>query len=232
MSKQDRQGVRTINALEQKYYFDRKFSEVMGVANSAHTAAKKTAEQVTAELRLTIKKDENDKIVSMLNASADLIKLKGNRISIESDNFTLTEDGKITAKNGVFDNCEIKETCTIKGKLTGNTIASNEIKNAKGTLSFFNTDNGIYYDFNFSMSPFASGIRLGLNSWGGSNPSVFIYSESSTLTIGEKISASALGDIELGTSGKGILSGKWYYGGNEIATKSDLEELEARLKGA
>lgn len=40
-----------------------------------------------------------DGLVTELNASADIIKLKGNRISIESDNFNLTESGSITAND-------------------------------------------------------------------------------------------------------------------------------------
>jgi hypothetical protein len=231
--------------MEYRYKIEKRFSEISVIASEARITAKRTEDNVKAELELTIKKDENDKIVAMLNASANVITLKGNRISIESDNFNLAGDGTLKAKKGIFDdcdidncrmdNCTINETCKIKGKLTGNTLVSNEIEGATGALSFFNTSNGIYYDFNFSMSPFASGIRLGLNSWGGDNPSVFIYSETSTLTIGEKISASSLGDIELSASGKGILIGTWYYGGDEIPTKADLNALSeriAKLEGA
>ena len=270
MSKQDRQGIRNFNDMEYRYKIEKRFSEITVIAGEARIIAKRTEDNVKAELELTIKKDENDKIVSMLNASAEVITLKGNRISIESDNFTLTGDGTVTAKagkiggceiingvltikeanadgikaknvniageitatKGVLDNCEIKETCTIKGKLTGNTISSHETDTgAKGSLSFFTTDTGAYYDFNFSLSPFASGIRLGLNSWGGGNPSVYIYSEESNLVIGDKISANALGNIELSAGTDGYLTGgTWHYKGEEIATKTDFKALDERLK--
>jgi hypothetical protein len=64
--------------------------------------------RMTAELTLKVGKDDNDQIVSMLNASADVIELKSNRLSIESDNFTLSNDGIVSAqgidlKNGNLD---------------------------------------------------------------------------------------------------------------------------------
>lgn len=57
---------------------------------------------VMAELDLKVGKDENDQIVSMLNASANVITINSNRLIINSDNFSLTADGTITAKKGVL----------------------------------------------------------------------------------------------------------------------------------
>ena len=54
---------------------------------------------INASLELKI---DTDKLVSVLNASADIIHLKGNRFIVESDNFNLTADGTMTAKNGTF----------------------------------------------------------------------------------------------------------------------------------
>lgn len=54
---------------------------------------------INASLELKI---DTDKLVSVLNASADIIHLKGNRFIVESDNFNLTTDGTMTAKNGTF----------------------------------------------------------------------------------------------------------------------------------
>ena len=52
--------------------------------------------QLDASLQLKVGRDENDQIVSMLNASADRIYLRGNRIVIESNNFELDADGRVT----------------------------------------------------------------------------------------------------------------------------------------
>lgn len=61
-----------------------------------------TIKKVQADLELKIGKDENDQIISMINASADVINLTGNRLTLGSDNCTITEDGTITAKNALL----------------------------------------------------------------------------------------------------------------------------------
>lgn len=58
-------------------------------------------------LALKVGIDDNDQIVSMLNASASVISLTSNRLVIDSDNFSLKADGTvvcdgITARNGEF----------------------------------------------------------------------------------------------------------------------------------
>lgn len=63
-----------------------------------NTAVKK----VQADLELKIGKDENDQIISMINASADVINLTGNRLTLGSDNCIITKDGTITARNALL----------------------------------------------------------------------------------------------------------------------------------
>lgn len=58
--------------------------------------------KVRADLELKIGKDENDQIISMINASADVINLTGNRLTLGSDNCTITKDGTIKAKNALL----------------------------------------------------------------------------------------------------------------------------------
>lgn len=48
-----------------------------------------------ASLELKIDRDDSDQIVSMINASADRITLRGNRLIIESNNFQLDADGNV-----------------------------------------------------------------------------------------------------------------------------------------
>lgn len=61
-----------------------------------------TIKKVQADLELKIDKDDNGQIISMINASADVINLTGNRLTLGSDNCTITEDGTITAKNALL----------------------------------------------------------------------------------------------------------------------------------
>lgn len=63
------------------------------------TNTNKTVKKVQADLELKIDKDDNGQIISMINASADVINLIGNRLTLGSDNCTITKDGTITAKN-------------------------------------------------------------------------------------------------------------------------------------
>ncbi len=233
MSKQDRQGVRTINDLERKYIFDRAFSEVMGVAKDAQTTAQKTAEGVKAELSLVIKRDDNNQIVSMLNASANVIKLKGNRVSIESDNFTLTEDGKITAKNGVFDSCEIKETCQIYGVLKAKTISSiyDENLNCVGNISFDTGNDFSFYTMTAQSGTNKAGVQIGIGApYLGATPGVHIYSSRARGTFNEDgIDLYSGGTFALECT-NGTIAGTWLYNGNEIATLANITALDARLK--
>jgi hypothetical protein len=66
-----------------------------------------TKDSLSAELSLKLGRDENDRIVSMLNASADIIELKSNRLTIDSTYFKLTADGSITATEGHIGNWHI-----------------------------------------------------------------------------------------------------------------------------
>lgn len=61
-----------------------------------------TIKKVQADLELKIDKDDNGQIISMINASADVINLTGNRLTLGSDNCTITKDGTVTAKNALL----------------------------------------------------------------------------------------------------------------------------------
>lgn len=58
--------------------------------------AQKAEGQLDASLELKLGRDENDQVISMINASADQIMLRGNRLIIESNNFQLDGDGRVT----------------------------------------------------------------------------------------------------------------------------------------
>lgn len=57
--------------------------------------AKLAEGQLDASLQLKLGRDENDQVVSMINASADQIKLTGNRLIVECNNFELDSAGRV-----------------------------------------------------------------------------------------------------------------------------------------
>lgn len=57
--------------------------------------AKSAEGQLDASLELKLGRDENDQVVSMINASADQIILKGNRLIVECTNFGLDRSGQV-----------------------------------------------------------------------------------------------------------------------------------------
>ena len=57
--------------------------------------AKSAEGQLDASLQLKLGRDENDQVVSMINASADQISLLGNRLIIDSNNFQLDGYGRV-----------------------------------------------------------------------------------------------------------------------------------------
>lgn len=91
-------------------------------------------EETKTELGLKVGIDENDRIVSMLNASADIINLKSNRLTISSDNFTLAANGTIKATAGEIGGCSIFngvlqiKNANIAEKLTADVIDVETIK--------------------------------------------------------------------------------------------------------
>ena len=66
MSKQDRQGARTPADIERKYYFEKRFAEVMGVALDAQKSVEETRAKIDAELSLKLGYDDAGKIISMI----------------------------------------------------------------------------------------------------------------------------------------------------------------------
>lgn len=68
--------------------------------------AQKAEGQLDASLELKLGRDENDQVISMINASADQIMLRGNRLIIESNNFELDGNGRAT----IIDSLNFKST--------------------------------------------------------------------------------------------------------------------------
>lgn len=105
MSKQDRQGARTVAELDRRY----NVREAMGAADSAHKASEEArtaatdASAAASEAKNAVggkvSKTDYDTVVDMINASKAIVRLLAGRLIIESDNFTLSQEGSVTAKD-------------------------------------------------------------------------------------------------------------------------------------
>lgn len=71
-----------------------KFEQTTNSISTEVNRAQKAEGQLDASLELKLGRDENDQVVSMINASADQIMLRGNRLIVESNNFQLDGNGK------------------------------------------------------------------------------------------------------------------------------------------
>lgn len=73
-----------------------KFEQTADAITAEVTRAQKAEGQLDASLELKLGRDENDQVVSMINASADQITLSGNRLIVNSNNFQLDGDGRVS----------------------------------------------------------------------------------------------------------------------------------------
>lgn len=83
-------------------------SELKDVENNIQSEFKQTAEKIEAKV-------SKGDVSSQLSIELGKILLKGNRIAIESDYFTLTEDGKLNAVDGVFSGKIVSNDAEIRG---------------------------------------------------------------------------------------------------------------------
>nr|DAP26219.1 MAG TPA: endosialidase chaperone [Caudoviricetes sp.] len=72
--------------------FDQTAKSIVAEVNRAQ----KAEGALDASLELKLGRDENDQVISMINASADQIMLRGNRLIIESNNFQLDGNGRVS----------------------------------------------------------------------------------------------------------------------------------------
>lgn len=73
-----------------------KFEQTANSISAEVDRAQKAEGQLDASLELKLGRDENDQVISMINASADQIMLRGNRLIIESNNFQLDGNGRVS----------------------------------------------------------------------------------------------------------------------------------------
>lgn len=73
-----------------------KFEQTAKSISAEVNRAQKAEGELDASLELKLGRDENDQVISMINASADQIMLLGNRLIIESNNFQLDGNGRVS----------------------------------------------------------------------------------------------------------------------------------------
>ena len=72
-----------------------KFEQTAKSISAEVNRAQKAEGQLDASLELKLGRDENDQVISMINASADQIVLRGNRLIVECNNFELDALGRV-----------------------------------------------------------------------------------------------------------------------------------------
>ena len=95
MSKRDRQGARTVADLER-----RGIKRAMRAASNSLNVAKKAETEAYGK----VGKKDYDAVVEMLNASNAIVRLLAGRLVIQSDNFTLDQNGSVVAKDITLQN--------------------------------------------------------------------------------------------------------------------------------
>lgn len=93
-----------------------KFEQTAKSISAEVNRAQKAEGQLDASLELKLGRDENDQVISMINASADQIMLRGNRLVVESNNFMLDKDGRVTIIDSLnFNSTALGDNLTIIG---------------------------------------------------------------------------------------------------------------------
>lgn len=113
MSKQDRQGARTVAELDRRY----NVKKAMGVANDSLKASSKAetmAQQASANVGDKIGKNDDTQIITMINRANEIIRLLANRLVIESTNFTLSAEGSVVARDITIQNGKDEDDYNVK----------------------------------------------------------------------------------------------------------------------
>lgn len=85
-----------------------KFEQTANSIAAEVNRAQKAEGQLDASLELKLGRDENDQVISMINASADQIMLRGNRLIVECNNFELDGSGRVhIIESLLFDSGEV-----------------------------------------------------------------------------------------------------------------------------
>ncbi|MDO4170315.1 MAG: hypothetical protein Q4D45_10485 [Lachnospiraceae bacterium] len=117
---------------------------------------------VKASLELKVNKDT---LISEINASADVITLTGNRFVVNSDNFKLSADGTLTAKNGTFTG----DITATSGTIGGFSIGESELYVNSDTVKCHLRPTGISFEW---LDPYNCSLTVDEDGMTGNNISI------------------------------------------------------------
>ena len=146
---------KSMGTITSNYVTNQKFTNALANTSSLIEQTEKSillkvdglSDNVTAELALKLGRDENDKIISMINASANVITLNSNRLIINSDKFKLDANGSVNATDITLKNESGQYGVNIADgiiKVDSPIIWSQDILDVIPILKF-RTDTGRYY---------------------------------------------------------------------------------------
>lgn len=152
-------------------------SEIYDEENGLKTQIEQTAEEIT----MKVSKGE---VVSEINQSAEEVKIKGEKISLEgtitaNENFKVLEDGSIQAKNGNFEG-SIKSNSV---EITGGTIRLDGIDKGAFPIRFRDTLGNVMELDSYSMMYYAGNQYTEVSSGGVSTGEMIGDSFSSKASI-------------------------------------------------
>lgn len=133
MSKQDRQGARTVTDLERKYNlrdYGEQFAMVAGIATDARKATEELEEEINyvkGELALKVGTNDSGELISMIEAYSDEIRLQANTLVITSDFFTLSRTGATHITSAWIDLATINDAKISDAEIIGGTIDKADI---------------------------------------------------------------------------------------------------------
>lgn len=208
-----------------KFALKSDYTDVFATRIEMNSEIKQTADSINLEVRKKV--DENE-VCSVISQSAEEILLKGNRILIEADYFTLNKDGTITCKQanivgGIINlSAEIGET---KMKVFGKDGTTEKIHSSNitpGGLNINSAEEGTEGNDLISLGIMHDGSEFGLITiiGTGNDDETKIYNGSANFWLG---------------------SGHTYVGGDKIETpiltqtslaenKKNFEKLENALE--
>lgn len=148
------------NKIVAQYLIENEFNDLYVLDSEMHSAIRQSADEIelvvggtttnlsgavneiNGELALKVGRNENNQIVSMLNASADEITLAGGssiklssagKLIISAGNFKLDSSGNIDAQGGTIDASKVNVTNINANNITSGTISGSKING--GTIN-------------------------------------------------------------------------------------------------
>lgn len=191
-------------------------------------------ESVTGKLSLYVEKTDNGQIVSMLNASADMISLAGNRVTIDSDKFKLAADGSIEATGGtiggwsIYPGYLLSDVNYDRGQFSGNVLArlSAGTEDEMPGIYFHGSGSGTDADSaNYESSGSAS-IKIGAGFEGTSGYYKAINSIQVSVESDEEKTSFLIGDISDFGLGAQLTGGLLVTGDIRLIGKINGAEIE------